>query len=106
MWRLWQLYSVEATVSVIVSTLPKEEETAGGVLGLPGYVLISISNLGMTTEEVLVKQEFSAPSEGTALFSFWNFPERTQVAQGHGELGFDISTTSVGNLCSISLTIK
>lgn len=75
MWSLWQLYSVEATMSVIVSTLPKEEETAGGVLGLPGYVLINISNLGMITEEVLVKQEFSAASEGTAMFSFWNFPE-------------------------------
>lgn len=34
-----------------------------------------------------------------------------QAAQGHGQLGFDTSkdegsTTSVGNLCSVSLTIK
>ena len=51
----------------------------GGVLGLPGYVFVSISSWGMTTEEVLLKHEFSASSEGTAMFSFWNrFPEWIQ----------------------------
>lgn len=50
----------------------------GGDLGLPGCVFMRISNWGTITEEVLVKYAFPAPSEGAAVFSFWNsFPEWT-----------------------------
>lgn len=62
--------SVETIMRVTVSTFPTMQETGAGVLGLLYYVFISISNRGRTTEEVLMKHEFSAPSDDTTMFSF------------------------------------